>query len=170
MTDPLNRNLEAFLDAIIASEHSAADAQSGDAYRTFYGGAKFNDLSDHPVITGEMQRVPLPPAMCVAAGYVGGVCYSSAAGAFQFTVPTWNEFRSKGPYLRTFSVENQREAARRVLNAIGVARLLQDGNFPGAVARASARWASLPGSTAKQGGRSLAFVQQQFADAGGGFA
>lgn len=167
MTDIFNRNTDALIDAIIAAEHYPGDVASGRAYNTFYGRTYFEDFSDHPVLTGEKQKIELPERYCRAAGYKGK-CYTTAAGALQITVPTWREFRSRGPYLADFSPASQREAGRRILNAIGALKLLQDGDFAGAVSRASARWASLPGSYAGQaGGKSLAWVHQKFTDAGG---
>jgi muramidase (phage lysozyme) len=167
--DILNRNVDALLDAIVWAENYPVDVVSGDAYRTFYGGAKFSDMSDHPVITREMQRVELPERYCRAAGY-RGKCYSTAAGALQINVPTWLDFRNRGPYLPDFSRESQREIGRRILNSIGAIKELQNGDFAGAVSRASKRWASLPGSSAGQGGKSFAFVKQKFLDAGGTLA
>lgn len=159
-------NLEAFLEAIIAAEHYPVDVISGDAYRTFYGGAKFNSYADHPVITGELRPKELTRAQCARLGY-SGKCYSTAAGAFQLIKPTWLRIRSKGAYLADFTPESQREAARRLLRELGVDQLLAGGHFTEAVQRASSLWASLPGSTAGQGGKSLAFVQQKYREAGG---
>lgn len=159
----------ALLYAIRCSEHNAADVASGDDYRTFYGGDKFTDLSDHPVTTGEMRGVKLPDAMCKAAGFGPG-CVSTAAGAYQITRPTWNEFRALSPRLPDFSPRSQDIAAARILQRLGVPRLLYAGDVHGAIMAASKRWASLPGSTAKQGGRSMAFVLDKFSKAGGTYA
>lgn len=153
--------VESFISAIVASEHNALDVASGDAYRTFYGGAKFSDLSNHPVLTGELKGVPLSRETCLAAGIASGVCVSTAAGGLQFTVPTWRDFG----YGLTFSPEDQREAGRRILDHDGVTPKILAGDITGAIALASKRWASLPGSTARQGGRTLAFVMQHFNDA-----
>lgn len=171
VSDVFNRNTDALLDAIIAAENYPTDVVSGRAYNVFYGGSYFSDMSDHPVITGEKQKVELPERYCRAAGY-SGKCYSTAAGALQINVPTWLDFRGRGgPYLRDFSPESQREVGRRILNAIGALKLLQSGDFDAAVARASARWASLPASTAGQAGRkSMAYMRDKFAQAGGTFA
>lgn len=163
-------NIRAFLRMIRLAEHTGADVASGADYATFYGGARFSDLSDHPCNTGELQPVKLSAAMCRAAGYADGNCVTTAAGGYQFTRPTWNRYRAQAPRLPDFSPRSQDIAAARLLRDLGVERLLRMGDFEGAVYRASGTWASLPGSTAKQGGRTMAFVSQAFANSGGAVA
>lgn len=155
-------NLRAFLYALRKSEHLGADVASGADYRTFYGGSQFSDLSDHPVNTGEKQGVPLPPEWCRRLGYAGGKCVSTAAGAYQFTRPTWDELRNRGEWLPDFSPESQDEAARRLLAKDGALPHVLSGNLDSALRIASRRWASLPGSTAGQHTRSIEFVAQAF--------
>lgn len=147
----------ALLFSIGVCETSLAAMLDGSAYTTFYGGAHFSDLSNHPVLTGEMRGVPLSDSMCAAAGYGPG-CVSTAAGAYQFNVPTWREADALGDPLPDFSPESQDEAARRILQKIGALSLLENGDVSGAIVRASQRWASLPGSTAKQRPKSLDFA------------
>ena len=159
--------VKAFLYMIRRAEHTEADVRTGMDYATFYGGTRFTDLSDHPVNTGELQPVKLSPAMCRAAGYASGNCVTTAAGAYQFTRPTWNRYRAQEPRLPDFSARSQDIAAARLLRDLGVERLLRLGDFQGAVYRASSTWASLPGSTAGQGGRTLAQVAQAFTEGGG---
>lgn len=158
-SDP-DQQLQSFLYMIRASEHAfPRDVVSGRAYSTFYGGAQFSDFSDHPVLTGELRGVPLPAQWCINAGYPDGKCVSTAAGAYQINVPTWREVRSYGgPTLPDFSPESQDEAARRILLKIGALAALTNNRVTEAIRIASKRWASLPGSTAGQGGRSMAFV------------
>lgn len=162
MTTP-QQNLDAFLFMIRASEHRYPQDVVGTdiAYQTFYGGKIFNDLSDHPVITGELKGVTLPPDMCRAAGYPGGVCVSTAAGAYQITRPTWNAVRQAGawgPRLNDFSKASQDEAARRLLVKVGAAPYIDTGDFANAIARASGTWASLPGSKAQQNPKSMDYA------------
>ena len=162
-------NLAALLYAIRSAEHIFPDSVANDAaYNIFYGGSKFSDMSDHPVLTGEKIGVKLDPAMCRAAGYRSGVCVSTGAGAYQINVPTWREFRKAGPwgdYLGDFSPGSQDEAARRILIRIGALELLNRGDFIGAVKLASKRWASLPWSTAQQHPRTVEFVIARFNEA-----
>lgn len=159
--------LPAFLYAIRRAEHNAVDVANGIDYRTFYGGRRFSNLSDHPAATGEIKPVQLSREMCIRAGFSSGVCYSTAAGGYQATLPTWNEFRaagSWGPRLPDFSQASQDEFARRVLLKTGALAALQSGDLRRAVYLASSRWASLPGSTAGQPTRSYDFVVAAFND------
>lgn len=161
--------VQALLYAIRCSEHSAGDVASGRDYQTFYSGLHFTDMTDHPVNTGELKGVKLPDAMCRAVG-LGPGCVSTAAGAYQMIRPTWDRYRSMGPRLPDFSPRSQDIAAGRILQAIGAQRLLYAGDVQGAIMKASSQWASLPGSTAKQGGRTMAFVLDKFQQAGGTYA
>ncbi len=150
----------AFLYMIGCAEVGESRMVSGLGFRTFYGGSTFTDLSDHPVLTGEKKGIRLPDEWCRRAGFNPG-CVSTAAGAYQFTVGTWEEMRAAGawgPRLPDFSPVSQTEAARRLLSRIGALSLIEAGSFDAALWRASQRWASLPGSTAGQGGKSYADV------------
>ena len=156
--------LAAFLYMIRSTENpSVADA---DRYFRFYGNSTFSDMSDHPVNTGEKSGVKLSDAMCRAAGFSPG-CVSTAAGAYQITRPTWDEVRASGawgPFLEDFSQASQDEAARRILIQVGATPYIPD-NLPLAIARASSRWASLPGSTAQQHPSNLDVALAYFNDA-----
>lgn len=162
MSNP--NNLDAFIYAIERAEHTASDVASGLDWQTFYGGARFYDMSDHPVITGELQPVRLPDRFCAASG-LAAPCYSTAAGGLQITRPTWARVRQSGawgPYLADFSIDSQKEAGRRLLGEAGALPFIESGDIPSAVAAASHLWASLPGSTAAQGGRSMDWVTAAF--------
>jgi len=155
--------VSAFLYMIRASEHVyPRDVLGDEAYRIFYGGAKFNDLSEHPVNTGEMKPVKLPDAMCRAAGYGPG-CVTTAAGAYQIIKPTWNRLRDKLG-LSDFSPESQDRAAVELLEESGAMELLGLDDIQGAIRAASKVWASLPGSTAQQNPKSLSYALARFSE------
>jgi lysozyme len=157
--------MSAFLAVIRRAEVGGWD--DARRYTTFYGGAQFSDLSDHPVATKEMRGVRLPDAFCRAAGFAPG-CVSTAAGAYQFILPTWQRMRAAGagsPRLPDFSPASQDEAARRLLERIGAAQLLRAGDVEGAILKAGEQWASLPGSRAGQPQKSMATVTAWFAEA-----
>ena len=163
--EAINAYRRAFLYMIRSAEHRwPDDVDSGLAYQTFYGGSRFQNLSDHPVITREKQGVPLPANFCRAAGFASGVCVSTAAGAYQFTKPTWAALKSK-LRLPDFSPASQDAAALELLREIGALRYVDAGQFQAAIQVASKRWASLPGSTAQQGGKSTNFLMARLDDA-----
>ena len=145
-----------------------------DRYLIGYGFKRFANTSEHPIVTGELQKVRLSDQTCRNAG-LNPPCYSSAAGAYQFRVATWQEMRAAGPWgprLPDFSPASQDEAARRLLSRTGSIERLARGDIEGAILRAGQHWASLPGSTAKQGpktmGEALAYFQAGLRRGGGG--
>lgn len=158
----VDRRIKAFLYMIRASEHVyPRDVENNACYHLFYGGSVFRDFSDHPVITGEKTGIVLPDAMCSAAG-LGPGCVSTAAGAYQFIKGTWNRMREIAPRLPDFSPQSQDWAAIRLLNEIGALRLITAGDIPGAIAKASGTWASLPGSKAQQNPKKLSYAMDRY--------
>jgi len=146
--------LDAFLRMIRFAEHDDSQAESGEAYFVFFGGSRFQNTNDPPVINGEKKGVRLKDAQCVAAGFKPG-CVSTAAGAYQLIKPTWLRVRKAGawgPYLPDFSPASQDEAARRLLIEAGALPLIESGNIEAAISKVSSLWASLPGNNYKQGG------------------
>lgn len=122
-----------------------------DDYGVFYGGSRFVDFSNHPVLTGEKKGVPLSDSMCRNAGMAPG-CVSTAAGAYQINLPTWRDLTERWgyPMLPDFSPASQDAAAIRILEHDGALDYLNAGDVVGALNVASRRWASLPGSRAGQ--------------------
>ena len=162
MNDP-QANLSAFLFMIRSTEHVYPRDVIGDAaYSIFYGGSKFQSFRDHPVLTGEKKGVPLPDAMCAAAGLKPG-CVSTAAGAYQLIKPTWVRLRDRLK-LPDFSPLSQDQAAVALLDEVGALDLIYAGDIEGAIHKASKIWASLPGSTAQQNPKALAYALNRFDD------
>lgn len=160
--DP-DANIKAFLYTIRASEHRYPNDVTNDAaYHIFYGGKRFYDMSDHPVLTGEMKPVPLPVNICEASG-LGPGCVSTAAGAYQFIKATWIRLRNK-MQLTDFSPASQDLAAVQLLDDIGALKLVQAGEIEAALAKASKVWASLPGSRAQQNPRTLQYALDRFSE------
>jgi lysozyme len=148
--------LRAFLYMIRRAEHEERFSDE-ETYRLFYSSIPFTSYADHPVITGEVKPVRLPDRFCAPAG-LRPPCYTTAAGAYQIIRPTWQRVRQEGawgPYLADFSPPNQDEAARRLLLERGALAAIDAGDFARAVRLAAPVWASLPGSTAQQGGKSF---------------
>ena len=160
--DP-DANVKAFLFTIRASEHRFPNDVTNDAaYHIFYGGKRFYDMSDHPVLTGELRPIPLPDHVCANSKLKPG-CVSSAAGAYQLIQATWIRLRNK-LQLPDFSPASQDLAAVQLLDDIGALKLVQSGDIEGALARASKVWASLPGSTAQQNPKTLQSALDRFAE------
>ena len=156
-------DVNAFLYMIRACEHRfPTDVVNDACYEIFFGGERFADLSDHPVITGELAPVALPEAQCRAAG-LKSPCYSTAAGAYQFIRPTWKRLRDKLG-LDDFSFANQDRAALELLDESGVLDLIKEGEIESAIRKAGKIWASLPGNTYQQNPKAMRFALDRFAE------
>lgn len=156
-------NINAFLFMIRACEHRyPRDVVNDACYEIFYGGQTFDDLSDHPVITGELAPVPLPDAMCRAAG-LKSPCFSTAAGAYQFIRPTWQRLRNK-LNLKDFGPQAQDEAAYELLVETGVVDLIDEGNIEAAIRKAGKTWASLPGNNYQQNPKAMRYALDRFVE------
>ena len=165
----MDPNVAAFLLTIRESEDGYMTPDA-NRYQMFYGGSLFTNMADHPCITGEKARIQLPDHFCAGAG-LNPPCYSSAAGAYQINVPTWNSFRvDMGDgygYLADFTPKNQDLAALRIARGTGALDSLEAGSFTTAVAQASKRWASLAGSTSGQAQHDIGTLLSWFQGAGG---
>jgi lysozyme len=162
IVDPTSQDVVgAFLYMIRASEHVfPRDVVNDAAYSIFYGGSRFYDFKDHPVVTGEKRGVPLPETVCKAAGLRAG-CVSTAAGAYQIIRPTWIRLRDKYG-LPDFGKDSQDAAAIYLLVESGAYDLLVAGDIEGAIKKASKIWASLPGNQYQQNPKSLAYAIDRF--------
>jgi muramidase (phage lysozyme) len=159
LSDP---RVRALLWAIRMCEHTPYDVYTGADYSTFYGGSRFSDLSDHPVRTGEKEGVTLPREMCIAAGFISGNCVSTAAGAYQFRIKTWDSMAAINPPLPDFSPASQDRAAVRLLIETGAIDPLLNNDPETAIKKASTRWASLPFSTADQRPKPLDYALAKY--------
>lgn len=160
---PQQDPISAFLYMIRASEHVyPRDVIDGEAYNIFYGGRKFRNLSDHPVLTGEMQPVKLPDSICINAGLKPG-CVSTAAGAYQIIKPTWIRLKDR-LRLPDFSPASQDAAAIELLRESGALDDILDNDIETAIKKASKIWASLPGNTYKQAPKSLAYALDRYTE------
>lgn len=156
-------NVRAFLQAIALAEGTANQA---DPYRVCYAYRHtIKSLADHPAITGEWKGEKLSDAMCKGAG-LGPGCVSTAAGKYQMTRPTWSTLKRRLG-LRDFGPAAQDAAATELLRETGALAAVQRGDLATAVSKARRTWASLPGAGYDQPERSLAWVQNQFTNAGG---
>lgn len=120
--DVNNKNVQAFLKVIRQGE-GTSDA---NGYRRIFGGQLFTSYADHPRITVKK------------SGYT-----SSAAGAYQFIISSWDETkRTMG--LRDFTPATQDLAAVGRIAARGALDDVKAGRFDIAVRKCAREWASLP--------------------------
>lgn len=152
------------------AEGTTRDPRTGralDPYRVCYGYAHtVQDLRDHPALTGEWKGVQLPADMCRRAGFPNGVCYSSAAGAYQIIRPTWVKLKARLG-LVDFRSESQDLAAIDLIRSRGALADVLAGRLDAAVRKCNTEWASLPGNLAGQPQRRRDDLLTVFTDAGG---
>ena len=151
-------SVAAFLDLIARSEGtSTAPNTKDDGYDIIVSGVDgpnaFTDYSAHPFAAG---RAPIqinkatPPAL------------STASGRYQIILPTWkNIAAARG--LGTFSPQNQDLAAMELAAQCGALNFISAGQIPRAISAACETWASFPGNSYSQGGRTLDWLTQQYA-------
>lgn len=147
VTDALNNaNVRAFL-ALLRRYESAGK------YDVVYAGGTFSDFSAHPKI-----RVPFFNPR------TGKNDYSTAAGAYQITYPTWLTIQAVA-FLPDFSPSSQDAAAVWLLKIRGALGYIVDGDIDNALRVASRTWASLPYTESGQAHinapTALAFYKQQ---------
>lgn len=117
-----NENVQAFLKVIRRGEGTS----DLNGYRRIFGGQLFTGYADHPRITVKK------------SGYT-----SSAAGAYQFIISTWDETkRIMG--LKDFTPASQDLAAVGRIAARGALDDVKAGRFELAIKKTAREWASLP--------------------------
>lgn len=140
-----NPNVQALLRVIRTGEGTTG----ANGYRTLFGGGLFDSFADHPRIT--VKR----------SGYT-----STAAGAYQFTVTTWDETR-RIMGLPDFSPRSQDLGALGRIAARGALEDAKAGRFESAIAKIAREWASMPGSPYGQPVITMDRARSVYAMAGG---
>lgn len=158
--DPSNSNTAAFLTMIRIGEGTSGDR----GYNELCGGSFTSDLSDHPANKG-WKGLPLSTTMCAAAGFGPG-CVSTAAGAYQFTRPTWNSLAKKLG-LTDFSPASQDAACIEKIRLLGALDAVQSGDLQTAVDKCKSTWASFAGAGYGQNEVAYQTMVQNFTNAGG---
>ena len=139
--------LTAFLDVIAWSEGTRQHPLTkNDGYDVIVSGIEgkeiFTDYTDHPFAHREPKIIRLVPRLL-----------SSASGRYQIIRPTWERLRI-GLKLPDFSPLSQDLAALELLHELKANVMILAGDVQGAIRAVSREWASFPGSTAGQGGKS----------------
>jgi muramidase (phage lysozyme) len=157
-------NLSAFVLGVIpACEGTSPD----DGWRALYGWRPgrvdrlFASFDDHPRVKFWPNGNPVPPGVKPAP-----YSYTTAAGKFQITESTWNDFiRAKGPH--RFDEEGQTLCARWLIDRNHATADVEAGRLRAAISKCHGTWASLPGSTSGQPQRDIAYCERVFASHGG---
>lgn len=150
-------NLRAFLRLIRACEGTAKD----DGYTALFGypapGRSFVGFGDHPRRRFSFVQTD------------GAVNYTTAAGAYQIIVPTYDRLATK---LRVtgFTPTIQDMMATELIAEAKAMAFVKGGDVQQAVDLCSPIWASLPASTYPQPKRTMAFAMTAYINAGGALA
>ncbi len=158
-----NANLRAILKVIRTTE--GTEKMLNPYAVTFGYSHTIKDFSDHPRNTGEWNGKKLSDAHCRGAGYSVG-CVSTASGAYQFIVTTWNALKIQYG-LSSFSKENQDKAAVYLIKQRGAYDDVIQGRIELALKKLSKEWASLPFSTVGQPTVNLKKVLSDYKKFGG---
>ena len=148
--DTAQNNRAAFLAMIRYAE--GTDGPRG--YETMFGYRYFDSYADHP-----RQYFPFTDG-------AGRKLKSSAAGAYQIIVKTWDTLRARLG-LPDFSPASQDAAALELIRERGALADVDAGRFADAVRKVSKVWASLPGAGYAQPERALSSLYAAYRSAGG---
>lgn len=148
--DTAQNNRAAFLSMIRYAE--GTDGPRG--YETMFGYRYFDSYADHP-----RQYFPFTDG-------AGRQLKSSAAGAYQIIVKTWDALRARLG-LPDFSPASQDAAALELIRERGALADVDAGRFADAVRKVSKVWASLPGAGYAQPERALSSLYAAYRSAGG---
>ena len=147
-----NPNVQNYLHMISSAEGTA---QSDNPYAVAFGGSTIDDLSEHPGGLHDFTQTDGTPNK------------TSAAGAYQFIKPTWDDAQ-KTLNLPDFSPQSQDLAAVLQLHRSGSLQDVLNGDFKSAIQKDGKVWASLPTSPYAQNHRSQQFVDQALQQGSGG--
>lgn len=156
MDEVVLKNRRAFLAVIRATEGTD---QYTNPYAVIFGGRELDppDMSDHPGNIGFSDWVHFTDKN-------GKDNWSTASGAYQFKLSTWNRLREKLG-LTDFSSDSQDLAALELIREVGALSDVDKGNVIGAVYKTNRIWASFPGAPYGQPTKSESFVQNAFNNA-----
>ncbi len=119
-------NTTAFLKLLRWCEHHPHEPSDKD-YKTMYGGGTFESFADHPRTKVTKWNKT-----------------STAAGAYQITVATFDEYKTKLA-LKDFSPESQDKITLAIIKQEKAVDLIVAGQIEDAIKKLNRRWSSLPG-------------------------
>lgn len=153
----LVKPVAAFLDLIAQSEGTnTSKATHDDGYDIIVSGVNghnsFSDYSAHPFAAGRAPIIVRPAPALIE---------STASGRYQIILPTWKHIAAARG-LGTFSPQNQDVAALELLSECHAMDLITTNKIAAAIEACCKTWASFPGNSYGQGGRTLAWLQQAY--------
>lgn len=118
----------------------------------------FTDFSEHPFAGGRHAIEVVAPGERFPKGL-----YSTASGRYQFILGTWNGLAAKLG-LTDFSPASQDAACIELLRQHGVTGMVLAGNVQQAIEACGGSWgwASMPSSTAGQGGKTMGDLMEKY--------
>lgn len=119
-------NTTAFLKLLRWCEHHPHEPSDKD-YKTMYGGGTFESFADHPRTKVTKWNKT-----------------STAAGAYQITVATFDEYKGKLA-LKDFSPESQDKITLAIIKQEKALDFIVAGQIEDAIKKLNRRWSSLPG-------------------------
>ena len=156
----ISKNLSAFLLMIRHCEGTYTTDDEG--YRALFGWIKGNgkvikSYADHP-----RKYTPY-------TDHAGEKLQTSAAGAYQMIVGTYDALKKRG-IMKDFSPSEQDKGAIELIREKGALKDIESGAFGTAITKVRKIWASLPGSGSNQPEKSMTAARKWYSDAGGTFA
>lgn len=147
----LSPTLTAFLGTVAWAEGtSTSPLTKNDGYDVIVSGvngpATFTDFSDHP-FAPQFKRLPVTVRQLP-------LLQSTAAGRYQILYRWWLPYKVD-LNLPDFSPASQDAVAIEQMKERGAIALIGTGDIQGAISACSAIWASFPGNSYGQGGRSM---------------
>jgi muramidase (phage lysozyme) len=151
----MDPKLKAFLDLIGWSEGTSTNPitvnQGYDVIVTgIHGPTVFTDYSDHPFAHGGSVQWKLNPPE-----------YSTAAGRYQVLAHYFEVYKTR-LHLPDFSPASQDAVALQQMKERHAIEMIEAGNVDDAIAECSRIWASFPGNTYGQGGKSRSSLIEQY--------
>ena len=151
-------SIGAFLDLIGISEGTYTSPATHNAgYDIIVSGIdglnSFADYSAHPFAAGR-------PAIVVRTAPT--LLESTASGRYQITLPTWKEITATWTS-KIFIPQAQDTAALELLKQCRALNFIDTGNITAAIEAACDTWASFPGNSYGQGGRTIKWLLDKYA-------
>lgn len=152
MDTTIAKRRSAFLQVLQDSEGTS---QYENPYGIIFGGKEMDgfNFADHPGNLGFTDW-----AHFTANGKDN---YSTASGAYQFTLATWNRLKSKLG-LPDFTPQSQDLAALELIREKGALNDIDTGDIASAVQKVASVWASLPGAPYGQPTHDMAFITNAY--------